>query len=38
MVDSTQTYIETFFKGLRDRWEGGRQSGALTVAHDYKAD
>lgn len=37
MLDIVQTFNKAFFKGLRDRWEAGRQSGALRVAHNYEA-
>jgi len=37
ILDILQTLYKAFFKGLRDRWEAGRQSGALRVAHNYEA-
>lgn len=38
MLDIVQTFNKAFFKALRDRWEAGRQSGALRGAHNYEAE
>lgn len=38
MTDIVQTFNKAFFRGLRDRWEAGRQSEALRVAHNHEAE
>jgi len=37
MLYISQIHNKALFKGPKDRWERGRQSRVLRVAHNYKA-